>query len=164
MELIPSDWLKVFAPEKPLLELIVRAAVLYLAILAFMRLLPRRTGGEVARMDLLFMLLVAEAATHSVGDYSSIADGLIVIVAFMAMDYAVNALTYYVPPLEKLVTPRPLPVVKEGKPIHENMRREFLTQEELMSYLRQNGMDDLSAVKIAMIEGKGKISIIPLKE
>ena len=55
MELVPPDWLKVFAPDAPLLELVARAAVLYLAILAFMRVLPRRTGGEVARMDLLFI-------------------------------------------------------------------------------------------------------------
>ena len=50
MELVPSDWLKVFAPETPILELIARAFVLYLGILAFMRVLPRRTGGEVARI------------------------------------------------------------------------------------------------------------------
>src|SRR5690606_15236641 len=100
--------------------------VLYLGILAFMRLLPRRTGGEVARMDLIFMLLIAEAATHSMGSYSSVADGLIVIIAFMALDYAINALTFYVPALEKLVTPGPLTVVRNGKPLMDNLRREFL--------------------------------------
>jgi uncharacterized membrane protein YcaP (DUF421 family) len=153
----------VFAPETPLLELIARGFVLYLGILALMRLLRRRTGGEVAHMDLIFMLLVAEAAAHSMGHYSAVGDGLLVIVTFMALNYAVNALSYYVPAFKKLATLRPLEVVKDGKPLLDNMRREFLTEEELMSYLRQNGMDDLSKVKIAMIEAEGKLSFVPLK-
>jgi uncharacterized membrane protein YcaP (DUF421 family) len=163
MELVPADWLKVFAPESPILELIARACVLYLGILAFMRILPRRTGGEVAHMDLIFMLLVAEAAAHSMGDYKSVGDGLIVVVTFMVLNYAINALTFYVPSLEKLVTAGPVEVVRDGKTVPNNMRREFLTEEELVSYLRQNGMDDLSTVKVAVIEGKGKISFVPFK-
>jgi uncharacterized membrane protein YcaP (DUF421 family) len=62
-----------------------------------------------------------------------------------------------------LVTPGPLEVVRDGKPLPHNMRREFLTEEELISYLRQNGMDDLSTIKIAVIEGNGKISFVHLK-
>lgn len=38
-----------------------------------------------------------------------------------------------------------------------------LTEEKLMSYLRQNGMDDLSTIKISVIEGQGKISFVPFK-
>ena len=44
------------------------------------------------------------------------------------------------------------------------MRHEFFTEEELASYLRQNGMEDIKKVKLAVIEGKGKVSIVPLKE
>ncbi|MBS3652513.1 DUF421 domain-containing protein [Pseudaminobacter sp. 19-2017] len=163
MELVPTDWLKVFAPETPILELIARACVLYLGILAFLRVLLRRTGGEVAHMDLIFMLLIAEAAAHSMGDYHSVGDGLIVIITFMALNYSVNAFSFYLPSLEKLVESGPLEVVRDGKPLPDNMRREFLTEQELMSCLRQNGMDDLSTIKVAVIEAKGKISFVPFK-
>ena len=53
MKFLPDDWAAVFAMQSPLLELIVRGAVLYLAILLLMRFMPRRTGGELAMMDLV---------------------------------------------------------------------------------------------------------------
>lgn len=40
------------------------------------------------------------------------------------------------------------------------MRREFLTEEELMSYLRQQGIDDVKDVKSAHVEGEGKITVV----
>lgn len=40
------------------------------------------------------------------------------------------------------------------------MRREFLTEEELMSYLRQQGIDDVKDVKSAYVEGEGKITVV----
>jgi uncharacterized membrane protein YcaP (DUF421 family) len=68
MELLPDSWSRVFAVETPLLELIARGTVLYFGILIFMRFMPRRTGGELATMGLVFLLLIAEAAAHALGD------------------------------------------------------------------------------------------------
>ena len=48
MKLLPDNWSPIFAFETPLLELVARGTVLYFAILIFLRLMPRRTGGELA--------------------------------------------------------------------------------------------------------------------
>ncbi|MEW6268832.1 MAG: YetF domain-containing protein [Thermodesulfobacteriota bacterium] len=42
-----------------------------------------------------------------------------------------------------------------------NMRRELITEDELMSQLRQHGIGDLSEVETACIEGDGRVSVIP---
>ena len=44
------------------------------------------------------------------------------------------------------------------------MRREFLTEEELMSHLRKEGIETLEEVKSAAIEGDGRISVIPARK
>jgi uncharacterized membrane protein YcaP (DUF421 family) len=75
MELLPDSRSRVIAVETPLLELIARGTVLYFGILILMRFMPRRTGGELATMDLVFLLLIAEAAAHALGDYTTVADG-----------------------------------------------------------------------------------------
>ena len=43
------------------------------------------------------------------------------------------------------------------------MRKEFLTEAELMSHLHKQGIDDLDAVKVAFVEGDGRISVIERK-
>ncbi len=160
MKWFPEDWPTVFVPEAPIFELIVRGAFLYIAILALMRILPRRIGGELATMDLIFLLLIAEAAAHAMGDYSSIADGMIVVITFVVCAYLVNALSYRVKFIERLVSSPPLQIVKNGKIIRRNLRAEFITEEELTTHLREQGIDDLSQVKAAYVEGEGKITAL----
>src|SRR5690606_25133674 len=129
-------------------------------ILLLFRVLPRRIGGEMAMMDLILVLLITEAATHSLGGYSPVTEGFIVIGTMMAWNYLFNFLSYYVPFVEKMVSPPPLQIIKNGKLLKRNMRREYLTEEELTDHLRLEGFDDLGKVKAAFVEGDGKISVI----
>jgi uncharacterized membrane protein YcaP (DUF421 family) len=94
-------------------------------------------------VDLIFVVLIAEAAAHALGDYTSVADGLLLILTLMAWNYTVNALSYHVRIIERFLTPPPLQVIRNGRLLRRDMREEFLTEEELMSYLRQQGIDDV---------------------
>lgn len=160
MEFLPADWASVFALETPLAELLVRGTVLYVGILVLMRIMPRRTGGELATMDLVLILLIAEAAAHAMGDYTALADGSVVILVIMGWNYSVNYLSYRVAFVERLVSSPPLQVVRNGHLLRRNMRQEFLTEEELMSYLRQQGIDAIEDVKSAWVEGEGRVSVV----
>ena len=53
--------------------------------------------------------------------------------------------------------------IKNGELLRRNMRREFLTEEELNDHLRLKGIDDVKEVKAAYIEGDGKISVVKHK-
>ena len=163
MKFIPDDWAAVFLPETAVLQLIARGSALYLGILFLMRAMPRRTGGELATMDLLFVVLIAEGAAHALGDYTSVADGILVIATFMGWNYLVNALSYRLPFIERLVSSPPLQVVRDGQLLRRNMRREFLTEEELVSHLREQGIEDVQDVKAAYVEGEGKITAVSRK-
>jgi uncharacterized membrane protein YcaP (DUF421 family) len=161
MAWFPADWLLIFAPATPILELIARGTALYFGILVLIRLMPRRTGGELAMMDLVFVLLIAEAAAHALGDYQSVADGIIMIATLMSWNFLVNALSNRVPLVERFVSSPPLQVIQDGQLLRRNMRREFVTEEELISHLRQHGVDSVADVKTAYVEGNGKITVIP---
>jgi uncharacterized membrane protein YcaP (DUF421 family) len=52
-------------------------------------------------------------------------------------------------------------LIKDGRLQRRNMRHELVTEEELMSHLRQQGIAELTQVKEAYMEGDGQISIIP---
>ncbi|PVY37327.1 DUF421 domain-containing protein [Pontibacter virosus] len=163
MELLQMNLAELFRTETPVLELVLRASILYLGILFLLRIVPRRTGGELATIDLLFVVLIAEAATHSFGGYSSITEGFIVILTLMVLNYIINLLSYYSPFIEKLISYPPLLVVRDGKLLRRNMRREFLTEEELMEFLRREGIEDVKDVKAAHVEADGHISFITKK-
>ena len=160
---LPADWLTIVAPETPFLELLARGTLLYFGVLALVRIMPRRTGGELATMDLIFVLLIAEAAAHSLGDYSSVADGLIMIVTLMGWNWIVNSLSYRFPAIERLVSAPPIEVIRRGKLFRRNMRSEYLTEDQLMSHLRREGIDRVESVDSACIESDGRISVVQAK-
>ncbi|SNB46255.1 DUF421 domain-containing protein [Geobacter sp. DSM 9736] len=163
MNLFPENWSQVFALQTPLLELIARGAAMYFGIIVLMRLMPRRSGGELAMMDLIFALLIADAAAHALGSYTSVTDGIILVITIMACNYLINTLSYRVRFIERLVSAPPLQIIRDGQLLRRNMRRELLTEEELMSYLRQQGFDRVEEVKAAYVEGEGKITVISRK-
>lgn len=160
MDTMSADWTRLFANETSPAELVARGSILYVAMLVVLRLLPRRTGGGLAVMDLVLAVLLADAAARALGDYRSITDALIVIVTIAGWNYLLNLLSFHVRFVERLVSPSPLQVVKDGRLLWRNMRSELLTKEELMDHLRQEGVDSLDQVKAAYIESEGKLTVI----
>ena len=59
------------------------------------------------------------------------------------------------------MSPSPIQVIDEGKLLRKNMRREFLTLDELHMQLREEGIERVEDVKAAFIEGDGSVSVIP---
>jgi len=88
-----------------------------------------------------------------------VTEGLILIAVLVLWDYALNAASYRFRFIERLVSAPPIPVVRDGKLLRRNMRREFLTEDELMSSLRQQEITSLEEVKLAYIEGDGAITV-----
>src|SRR5690606_16334214 len=109
--------------------------------LLLMRIMPRRTGGELEVMDLIFILLISEAASHALGDYTSLTEGFIQIGTLMFWSYLMNVLSFRFPAIQKLIAHPPMQVIKDGRLLRRNMRREYLTVDELMAHLRSEGID-----------------------
>ncbi|HRO15816.1 MAG TPA: DUF421 domain-containing protein [Paracoccus sp. (in: a-proteobacteria)] len=152
--------MKLLQLETPILELMLRATFLFVLFMILFRILPRRTAGEMAPMDFVFLLLITEAASHSLGEFSSLADGTVQILTFMGLNYLTNRLSYHFPFMQKLLEHSPLPVVEDGRMLRRNMSRETLTEDELMGGLRREGIDDVAKARKVCLEGDGQLSVI----
>jgi uncharacterized membrane protein YcaP (DUF421 family) len=161
MSLFDIEWKAMFTPDVPLLETVVRGSVIYLAIFFLLRLSLRRTAGELTMLDFVFVLLAASAGADAMtGGSTSIINSVVLVSTIVAWNYSLNSLGYRIPFIERLIAPPPLPVIQNGRMLQKNMRREFLTVEELRMQLREEGIEDVKYVKSAFIEGDGNISVI----
>jgi uncharacterized membrane protein YcaP (DUF421 family) len=156
-----TDWQEVFTTEYSIVELFVRATVLYFVVFLIMRFTLRRSAGELSMLDFIFVLLVANGAADAMtGGATSIPAGVVTVVTVVLWNFLLNSLGYYFPLIDRLIAPPPLLVIRDGKMVRNNMRREFLTKEELMAQLREQGVDDIARVKTAYLEGDGNISVV----
>jgi uncharacterized membrane protein YcaP (DUF421 family) len=155
------DWVKVFAPETPVLEVLVRGSMIYLGLFTLLRVGLKRQTGNVALTDVLLIVLIADAAQNALtAEYTSIVDGLILASTVVFWSYALDWLGHKVPVIERFIHPPPLPLIKKGRMLRENMKKELITEDELMTQLRKQGVDDVAGVEVAHMEGDGSISVI----
>ena len=154
-------WETVLVPKMPLLEIIVRGTLVYFGLFLMLRLVLKRQSGTVGVTDLLVIVLIADAAQNAMADdYRSVPDGLFLVGTIIFWSYALDWLGYHIPWVGRLVHPPSLLLVKDGRMLRRNMRQELITPEELMSQLREQGINDVADVKRAYMEADGKISVV----
>jgi uncharacterized membrane protein YcaP (DUF421 family) len=155
------NWKSVFVPQMPTVEIVVRGTVVYLALFLLLRLVLKRQSGGLGMTDLLVLVLIADAAQNAMaGSYRTVTDGLALVVVIVFWAYVVDWLSYHVRLFERLVQPPRLQLVKDGQLLRRNMRRELVTEDELLSQLRLHGERDLAEVDAAFIESDGRISFL----
>jgi uncharacterized membrane protein YcaP (DUF421 family) len=161
--LLAVDWDRMFRLDTPILEILIRGSVVYLSIFLILRFVLKRQAGAVGITDLLVVVFIADASQNAIADdYHSIPDGLILVLTIILWSFLLDWLGYHFPLIQHIIHPPPLPLIKNGQMLRRNMRQELITEGELMTQLREQGVDDLSCVKYAYMEGDGYISVIPI--
>jgi uncharacterized membrane protein YcaP (DUF421 family) len=159
------NWHDVFVPHTPLLEIFVRGTLIYLSLFLLLRVLLKREAGTLGITDTLLIVLIAEASQNGMAnDYKSVTDGIFLVATLIFWGLFLNWLSFRFTIFEKLLKPRKLLLVKNGRMLKENMRKELITYSELMSEVRSNGVTDLSSIKEAYMEPSGTISIISFEQ
>src|SRR5215475_13815809 len=154
------DWTSVFMPSLHIGEIILRGTVVYLFLFVLLRLL-RRGAGTIGISDLLVVVLIADAAQNAMAsEYKSITEGLILVTTIVSWDYFLDWLGYKFSPVRHLLRPAPSLLIKDGRIQRANLRREMITEEELIEQLREQGIQKMQEVKESYIEGDGRISVI----
>jgi uncharacterized membrane protein YcaP (DUF421 family) len=159
------DWKSIFVPDTPLIEIIVRGSLMYIALFTMLRVILKRQTGTLGMTDLLLITLLADAAQNAMaGEYKSIPDGIVLVGTIILWNYFFDWLSFKSEWFGRLIEPRPLRLIKDGKMLRRNMRKEFVTEDELMTQLREQGLDDVKKVKEAYIESDGQFSVVQNKE
>lgn len=143
-------------------ELVVRGSIMYWFIFVLFRVVLRRNVGAVGIADVLLLVLIADAAQNAMaGEYRTVTDGIVLVSTIVGWNVLIDWLAFRFPALGRRLEPPPLPLVEGGRILHRNLRREFISHEELMGKLREKGVEDVAKVKRAVMESSGEISVIP---
>lgn len=139
----------------------LRAVVVYAALLVALRVFGKREVGQFTLYDLVFILLVSNALQPAMtGPDSSVLGGLVLIVALVAANFVVGRLDR-LDVFHRLFGSAPSVLIKDGKPVPAALDREGITEDEVEMAIREHGVDDMKDVKLGVLEPDGTISIVP---
>ncbi len=155
------DWPGIFIPTTSLLELVVRATIMYFIVFGLLRLVLKRQAGGIGTTDVLVVVLLAEVAGNGfAAEYKSVVEGTVLVGTILFWTYVLEWAGHQFPAFERLLRAPTVVLVENGKILHKNLRAEFVTKEELMAQLREKGVEDCAHVKRACMEADGMISVI----
>jgi uncharacterized membrane protein YcaP (DUF421 family) len=160
LSFIQIDWKSVFVPSLSIFEIVLRGSLIYLFLFIVLRVL-RRGAGALGISDLLVVVLIADAAQNAMGsEYRSVTEGVILVLTIVGWDYVLDWLGFRIPTLRPILRPRALVLVKDGKIQKRNLRKEMITEEELLGELREQGVENFDGVKLSFMESDGHISVV----
>lgn len=155
------DWAEMLTFTVSPLELFLRGTMVYLFLFSIFRFILRRDVSSVGIADILILVLVADASQNAMSaGYKSVADGFVLVGTLAAWNYLFDYLSFRFPAFQKFSEPPPLCLIKNGKKLHRNMRKEYITEQELEAKLREQGVDSPDQVKRAYLEANGEFTVI----
>lgn len=140
---------------------VLKAAAAYLLVLFVIRLIGRRTASQQAPIDMVVLFMFGGMSVSAVlGDDRSFTGAMSALFTVGLMHVAVSWLKMRFVWLERVIDGTPIVVFRDGRWDEPLMRRLRLQQADVRTATRQQGLDDLDDVAVAIVERDGKISVI----
>jgi uncharacterized membrane protein YcaP (DUF421 family) len=146
-------------------EIVIRAALMFLFLWAVTRAVGRSTLGELSTFELLLYVTMGDLVQQSVTqqDYS-LTSGVLTISVFAMFTTALSWAQWRFPRTRPFISGRPVVVIRDGVPLSEALRQQRLSTSDLMAAARQEGIRNLGEVDVAILENDGKISFFTRNE
>ena len=139
-----------------------RTIVLYLILIAVIRLMGKRQVGQMEASEFVVTMLVANLASIPMQDSGiPLLSGIIPILTVLGMELVLSTLALRSVKLRKFLCGKPVILIENGRILQGNLRRTRVTLDELIGHLRQKDVLDLEGVQFAILETNGNLSVFP---
>jgi uncharacterized membrane protein YcaP (DUF421 family) len=145
------------------MDSVLRAVGVYLILLVLLRISGKRTLSQVTTFDFVLILIIAETTQQALlGEDYSLTNMTIIASTLVLLSLLLAYVDFYLPQVSKWVDGAPLIVVRDGEILKDRVRKELVTEEDILESARQkHGIERMDQIKYAVLEKSGDISIIP---
>jgi uncharacterized membrane protein YcaP (DUF421 family) len=146
----------------PELEAVGATTVVYVFLIAGLRLLGRRQLGQLTVLDLVVVLVLGSAVeTAMIHGDTSLRVGLVSAATLLILNRLLTLLLVHSRRFRHLVNGGPILLVHRGAILDEHLVRAGMTAEDLVEALRARGYEGPEGVRAAVLETDGTVSVVP---
>lgn len=147
-----------------ILQVSLRAFVIYLGGLAILRIGENRFLGKFTAFDIILGFVLGSILSRAVNGSGPLIPSLVATALLVILHYLLAKTAFHTRRLGDLIKGRPEPLVRDGRILWEGMRRKSLSERDLEEALRLNaGLESCDQVKEARFERNGDVSVIKKK-
>jgi uncharacterized membrane protein YcaP (DUF421 family) len=153
-------WKDIFAVAIPVTEKVLRPVLVYLALVALLRVFGKRELAQLNPFDLVVLLSLSNTVQNAIiGNDNSLSGGLIGAVTLLATNYLVVRFLFRHRRLDELVGGSSTVLIDCGCVVNKNLAKELLTRSELMTVLHRQGFSGVDEVENCVLEPSGTFAI-----
>ena len=153
-------WHSMFNLDPTVVEKVLRSILIYLFLALALRFFGKRELGQSNTLDLVVLLLVANAVQNGIiGADNSVTGALIGASVLFGLNKLLAYGTFRYGWLDRFFEGTPTDLIRHGKPIPAHLHREQISLPELRAIARRQGFDDLGEVHKAILETNGVVSM-----
>lgn len=143
----------------------IRTVIIYIFIIAAMRIMGKRQLGELQPVELVVTLLISDLAAVPMQETGMpLLNGMIPVMVLVALELLLSGLMLKIPLFQRVIGGKSRVIINDGKLDVKAMKDLRITNEDLMETLRLQGTFDIQDVQYAIVETTGKISVLPKPE
>ena len=149
-------WADAFVPPLPIIEKIIRAVLVYIALVVLLRLFGKRELAQLNPFDLVVLLTLSNTVQNAIiGNDNSLTGGIVGAVALLAMNYLVVRFLFRHRRLDQILEGEPTVLIDNGQVMHKALAKELLTESELVTVVRRQGYESVREVQSCILEPGG---------
>ena len=151
-------WNDMFVLGIPVLEKILRAAIVYAFLIIGLRLAGKRELAQLNPFDLVVLLTISNTVQNAIiGEDDSVTGGLIGCATLLLINYLVIRFLFAHERVDHLVEGESDVLIEHGRIKEDHLKKELLTKHELEIAAHRQGFGDLQEIDRAAIEPGGGI-------
>lgn len=140
--------------------IIVRVSVMYLYALALVRIAGKQSIGQLTAMDFVITTIIGDLFDDVFWAEVPVAQAMVAFAVLIFVHMLFTFISSRSIRFYRLATSPERLLIKDGRLMQQNLAREWMRQETLMSELRISGGEHPREIKQAWLEPKGKVSVV----
>jgi len=145
-----------------LLRIAFTAPIIYGIVILYIRLVGKRATSQMNSFDWIVTVAMGSLVSSTIIlEDISIVEGAFSVFLLLMMQYILTKILTVSPMLQKLVRATPQLLVYNGKYLMDNMSTERVLKSEVLSEIRNNGIQNIEDVHAVVLETDASFSVIP---
>lgn len=148
------------AEELSTLQVCLRAMVVYLVLIGYVRFAKKRFLGEATGFDAIVVIIIGSIASRAISGTAPFVASLAGTFVLVLVHWVISYVTQRSPLLSYIVKGTDTVLIRNGEIDREALAASHMSKDDLDEDLRQEGIETPTQVKVARLERSGRLSVI----
>lgn len=143
------------------LRILIVGVLSYASLVVLLRLTGKRTLSKLNAFDLVVTVALGSTLSTAILDRNTpLLDGLIAMGLLVLLQFVVTWTTVRAPSLRRLIRADPVLLLAGGELRSETLRRERITEDEVLQAIRDSGGRTLADADAVFLQSDGSMAVI----